>query len=112
MTDRNGGNPEVLRPDVAARTSRHVAHVKAHVLAGMRVADPFELDDEVLDGCESAPCSPMRSKRHSHRTEHPKGKLEPTANGVGKVWKLPFWKRRSSLRSKRAALSSEWSQES
>lgn len=102
MTGRNEAPFDPLDEHVAARGSRHAAHQAAHRLAGLRVDDPLELPDELLDGVESAAVTPMRSHRHSKKVEHPKGKPERTASGADKIWKLPFWKRRSAVRRRRA----------
>lgn len=103
VSERAGFGEDHLRDGVAARGSRHASHAATHRLNGVRVSDPFELDDGLLDGAEGAPHSPMRSHRRSHLVEHPKGKLEETLSGSGKVWKLPFWKRRSAVRHDRSA---------
>lgn len=55
--------------------------------------------DEILDQVEPVNGRSMHSANHrSTPTSHPKGALEPTASGVGKVWKLKFWKRRTAKR--------------
>lgn len=70
------------------RRARHEARV---VLA------KFDEDDP-----EPTKGTSMRSRHHTKKVEHPKGRQEETGRGRSKVWKDPFWKRRSAKRSNRA----------
>lgn len=76
------------------RQERHTAKSAMH-RARNKYASEIEPD---LDSLEPANGRSMHSQNH-HNTPptHNKGALEGTASGVGKVWKLKFWKRRSSM---------------
>jgi hypothetical protein len=65
-----------------------------------------DLEDEsfdgVLDTAEPQYGRSMHSVNHRSRPlKHAKGRLELTATGREKVWKLPFWKRRTQRRRNR-----------
>ncbi len=76
-----------------ARQARHVARTRLHLLAG---------DDEALEDADLlCPHPPHDLGRKVSKP--PKKELKPGRRGGFKVWKTPFWKRRSQLWAERNA---------
>jgi hypothetical protein len=82
---------------MSSKGARHRARAHLQLVENSTSSD---LEDEgfdgVLDASEPQFGRSMRSVNHRSRPHnHTKGRPELTATGREKVWKLPFWKRRS-----------------
>ena len=76
-----------------ARQERHTARTRLHVLAG---------DDEALEDADlMCPRSPHDLGRKT--SPPPRKSPKPGRRSGFKVWKTPFWKRRTSIRAERNA---------
>lgn len=75
-----------------ARNARHEARTKLHVLAG---------DEEALEDADLY--CPQGAHDLGRKASRPRPEAKPGRRGGFKVWKTPFWKRRSSLRAMRNA---------
>jgi hypothetical protein len=74
-----------------ARQTRHVARTKLHVLAG---------DEEALEDADLL-CPQPAHDLGRKGSKPPKPAAKPGRRGGFKVWKSPFWKRRTQLRAER-----------
>jgi hypothetical protein len=80
------------------RSARQIRHESKVFL------NPSRLDEDVLED-EACPLPAHDVGRH-HSPKPPKGP-KPGRRGGFKVWKTPFWKRRTALRSARNATARE-----
>lgn len=83
-------------PDHRRRTSRqvrHVARTRLHLLAG---------DDEALEDADLL-CPQAAHDLGRKASKPPRKDAKPGRRGGFKVWKTPFWKRRSQLWAERNA---------
>lgn len=76
-----------------ARQVRHAARTKLHVMVG---------DDEALEDADLL-CPQARHDLGRHPSKAPRGDSKPGRRGGFKVWKTPFWKRRTQLWAERNA---------
>jgi hypothetical protein len=84
----------------SARSARHRSR---SLLAAARSGSHLEeWGDALLDAIEPQHGRSMHTRRHTPAVEHPKGQTEHSARNRPKVWKMPFWKRRSSERARKA----------
>jgi hypothetical protein len=101
---RHPDDHEELQPQgQSSRGARHRARAHLQLVENMSSSDlEDETFDGVLDAAEPQFGRSMRSANHRSRPQkHAKGRPELTATGREKVWKLPFWKRRSRTRKMR-----------
>jgi len=83
-------------PEHRRRTSRqvrHVARTRLHLLAG---------DEEALEDADLL-CPQAAHDLGRKASRPPKKEAKPGRRGGFKVWKTPFWKRRTQLRAERNA---------
>lgn len=80
---------------LSARLWRHESHAALHPLKN-HTLDEFLTGsmDPLLDAAEAPAGSSMRSRHHTPRVEHAKGKTERTGHGRPDVRSMRFWKRR------------------
>lgn len=84
-------------------STRSARHRSRALLAAARTGSHLhDWDDPLLDAIEPQHGRSMHSRRHTPVPEHAKGQTEHSARNRPKVWKMPFWKRRSAQRSRRA----------
>jgi hypothetical protein len=76
-----------------ARQVRHVSRTRLHVLAG---------DDEALEDADLM-CPHAAHDLGRKTSPPPRKQAKPGRRGGFKVWKTPFWKRRSQLWAQRNA---------
>ncbi len=88
MSARHHDLSGISRPEVHA----HQRQARQDVRAQLRRLDDLE-DGDVL-----VPASSRATRQHSRPTAPAKGKVERTARGGPKVWKMKFWKRRNGAR--------------
>jgi hypothetical protein len=82
-------------PDHRRRTSRQVRHesrTRLHAIVG---------DEEALEDADVL--CPQAPHDLGRKTSKPPKKVKPGRRGGFKVWKTPFWKRRTAIRAERNA---------
>ena len=76
-----------------ARQVRHESRTKLHVMVG---------DEEALEDADLL-CPQARHDLGRHSSKPPRAQAKPGRRGGFKVWKTPFWKRRTQLWAERNA---------
>ena len=103
MSEQRASEPAVRAPDDivedapdhrkrTSRQARHTAKTRLHVIAG---------DEEALEDADLT--CPQVVHDLGRKTSKPPKQAKPGRRSGFKVWKSPFWKRRTAIRSERNA---------